>query len=250
MTTPAHDVAQYIADNVAGFVLGVNLKVGDEDIPVATGRDALVINVSDTPGIDAEPFVDGGKKSRVERPSVNVRVRGDKDDALTLHAVATLLVDVLDMATIGPWAECRVSGGAALNLGRDDDGFPRVSINARLRGCVEQFPIYCGAAAVPGVIDQAWLDATLVDVPRGRRNLTHAATALSGHRLWAAFPQTFSGPVAAPFRMYDGLTSRTPLATTLMASGVSVLVHGAAVLYDVHASTAAVAAGAHIVKVL
>jgi len=91
---------------------------------------------------------------------------------------------------------------------------------------------------------------TLTTSSRGRRNTTFAATALAGDRLWTAFPQAMSGPAAAPFRLFDGLTSRAALSTALMAGGVAVLVRGAPVLYDVHATAAAVAAGAHIAKVL
>lgn len=250
MTTAAHDVAQFIADNVAGFTLGMNLKVGDEETPVTKGRDALLINVSNTTGTDASPYVDGGEKSRMEQPAVNVMVRGDKDDPSTVFALSAMLADVLDLSTIGPWTDVRVTGSGALNLGRDEDGFPRLSINLRLRGCVDQFPIYHGAEPVPGVINQAWLDANLQSTFRGRRNLTFSAAAVLGDFLWAAFPQSLSGPTAAPFLLFDGLTSRVSLATTLHAVGVSVLVRGVAVPYDVHASTVAVAAGAHIGKVL
>jgi len=250
MTTPAHDVAQFIADNVAGLTLGVNLRVGDEETPVVVGRDALLVNVTDQQGTDAVPFVDGGERTRIEQPSVGISLRGDKDDPRTMRSVAAMLADALDLSTFGPWFDCRVQGSGVLGLGRDEGGFPRASLTVRLRGWIEQFPLYHGAAAVPGLIDQAWLDATLTTSSRGRRNTTFAATALAGDRLWTAFPQAMSGPAAAPFRLFDGLTSRAALSTALMAGGVAVLVRGAPVLYDVHATAAAVAAGAHIAKVL
>lgn len=250
MTTPAHDVAQFIADNVAGLTLGTNLRVGDEETPVVVGRDAFSINVTDVPGVDAEPFVDGGDRTRIERPSASIMLRGDKDDPRMVRSMAVMLADVLDLSSFGPWFDCRVQGSGPLSLGRDEEGFPRASLTVRLQGWVEQFPLYHGAAPVPGLIDQAWLDATLATSSRGRRNLTFSAAALAGDRLWVAFPQSLSGPVAAPLRLYDGLTSRTTLATALQAGGVAVLVRGAPVLYDVHATAAAVAAGAHIAKVL
>lgn len=251
MTTPAHDVAQFIADNVAGLTLGTNLRVGDEETPPATGRDALLVNVTDQEGTDAIAFVDGGERTRIEQPSVGIMLRGDKDDPRTMRSIAVMLTDVLDLSSFGPWFDCRVQGSGVLSLGRDDNGFPRASLTVRLRGWIEQFPLYHGAAPVPGPpIDQAWLDATLQTSSRGHRNVTFSAAALAGDRLWTAFPQSMDGPSAAPFRMFDGLTSRTPLATALIAGGVVVLVRGSPVLYDVHATAAAVAAGAHIAKVL
>lgn len=245
MTTPAHDVAAFLAANFVDLVVGTNLRVGKQEFPVVVGRNALSVSVENTPGIAAQSFIDGGNRSAVENPGITVRVRGDKDDYPTGEALAQRINDFLDMNPHMPggYFECRQLGSGVAALGPDADGFPRWNVSFLLRRCAEYLPLFFGAA-LPGVYDAAFIQALSGMFKATRANHVFTTNALALQLIFWAQPNDYDQPV-----FYNGAVGLTVMPFVTVASGIAIVADSKIRTYDLRASASA-GLGLVTVKVL
>ena len=212
--SPAHDVAQHILARIPGistskasppFITTGSLT------PVTPGASALGIWARNLPGEQEIPFIEGGNGHGEERPDVQVFVRGDKDDPRTAEALLEAIVGVLHAqpasGIVSGYFEAKVRGSGIVSLGPNVDGFPEFVATFGLRRDAKRRPIFTGAA-VPGVVDEAFL-ATLSSITTGRRRTSiWSATAGSGEALFFGVPTDWLGGTPV---LYDGIAGRTAI---------------------------------------
>lgn len=240
-SSAAHDVVAYLAIHMADLTVGTNLRVDGPDWEVPSGRSALSVGVVNTLGLPVLPYLDGGERGGQETAGVMIHVRADKDDAATGEALALRILDVLSMQAVAPFFDCRVSGDGVNRLGPDASGFPRFSINLLLTRTLVYQPIYTGPVDPAATVNEALVTA-LASAYRTRRNHVAAVTTTSIQAAMVAMPASMGTPA-----FFDGATSRTTLAMTLVAT-ISVTVRGVATSYSVWRS--ATGAASRMIKIL
>lgn len=250
-SSPAHDVAQHLLDRIPGlstskasppFVTTGSLT------PVTPGVSALALWVRNSPGEQEIPFIEGGNGHGEERPDVQIFARGDKDDPRTAEALLEAVVDVLHAqpasGIVSGYFEAKLRGSGISNLGLNEDGFPEFVASFGLRRNARRRPLYTGAA-VPGVVDEAFL-ATLSAATTGRRRTSiWSAVAGAGEALFFAAPTDWFGGTPA---FFDGIAGRTPIAFQT-AGTANPSIDGEVVPYTVLRSTQ-LSLGAKTIKTL
>ncbi len=222
--TPAHDVAATLAARMPDLVAGTSLRVGDEVFPtVAAGTSARMVAVRNTAGGDLVPFhgVDDGRGE--ETAFVMVRAREDKNDPRGLEALATRIVDALEIRPPDGWFECRIVGGGPNRLGPSAEGYPEASVNVRLRRDTRWLPIFYGPAVDPGPggYDAAFVAALAGTDPKTRRRFTYFSTTIgAGAKLFLVLPSKYGTP------QVRHATTKAAIAGAVVDSVTLTLPHG------------------------
>jgi hypothetical protein len=129
MNQPSEDIAAILASNIGTLTLGTNLFTSQ--MPQAAADKSVC--VIDTGGYDPVALLD---KDTVQRPTVQIIVRGDKGKNQTAYALAKTIDDVLDLmdrATEGGTVYIGIyKVGDITSLGQDDDNRPLWSMNFRI----------------------------------------------------------------------------------------------------------------------
>jgi len=131
MASPQLDIATYIATNIAALTLGTNcfassVAVAGEGIPDKAAF------VTGTGGFPTITYRDGGNKTGLKRPSVQIWVRSDVEDLSGGLTLVRSVHDAIDMASITGYIEARATTSEPIYLGRDDANHHEWSINVNL----------------------------------------------------------------------------------------------------------------------
>jgi hypothetical protein len=129
---PDRAVARHLADNVVGLTLRENLFNG----PMRKGDGLGVFCILDgglEPEVCHQDATTGSTfKATTSRPTVQVRLRGDKgcyDDSLEL---AEEIRQAIHLASISGYIDVRADSSSMSYLGQDNDGHPEWTINVGL----------------------------------------------------------------------------------------------------------------------
>lgn len=131
MSTPEIDIATHLANTVSGLTLNDNVHYGnvlqpDDYVP---HKAVFVISHGGAPPL---PYAGCGGIRGEHYHSVQVYVRGNKQDYPEAAALARSIADALNYAAIAGYCECRPTQSGIINLGLDKDGHPVLSLNYEL----------------------------------------------------------------------------------------------------------------------
>lgn len=223
-TTPADDVATAIAARMPDLQAGSSLFVGDLSAPLKVGQKALMVSCRNTLGNGARAYADGGAGGRFERSSVQVLIRGDKNEPTLAEMIAERIKQAIHHKPLPGYKEAIVVGFGYNSLGPDPQGFPHFSLNIEMwRDVQELSSIFFGVIADPGVYTYASLSTALSVVKQSSRFYAFALGApVAGRNPFVMLPASLSTP------SFCGEDSTVALSATKVAT----LVEGA-ITFDV-----------------
>jgi len=129
VSAPAKDVTDYL-DGLSSLALDLGTNLATGEIPDGDAISDRYVGVFDSGGFDPQPNYD------YERPTVQVRVRGNRGDYLGAHSLAKAIQVALNGQVdlelgssryLGVWAQ-----GDVLFIGWDEAKRPIFTINFRL----------------------------------------------------------------------------------------------------------------------
>lgn len=160
MSTPADEAAAYLTSKMLDIPFGlVTVFVGDGVKPVRQNDVLPRIVLANVAGLPSTPIVDGGGRTRMDRPGLFVRIEGNRDNPYQAELIADRVANLLSYAVFGSFENCVVTGSGYNRAGVNAEGRPVFTINATLQRCTPgaSLPWLRGnATAVPGVVNQAF----------------------------------------------------------------------------------------------
>lgn len=137
------DVAAHIRSALAGpphDLTANNCRAGaprkvSESQTVTGAVPARCVFVLSTGGQSSIPFIDGGAKTKDERPSVQVTIRSNPKDYSGGKSLADAVFSALDMNPPPGFYEARATDSEPAYLREDEQNHHMWSINVALRRC-------------------------------------------------------------------------------------------------------------------
>ena len=130
MPTPL-DIATGVASSVGSLTLGTNCFAG----PIRDAGEGIpntAVFVVGTGGFPVEAYLDGGSKGGLEKPTVQILVRSDRNDFSGGVTLADSVLAAIDMTPPTGYVEARTTTSDPIYIGTDDTGHHEWSINVTL----------------------------------------------------------------------------------------------------------------------
>ncbi len=126
---PDKALADFLETDIAELTKGTNLFRGPVRAAVGVIPSRAVFVLS-TGGLDPEAF--NGELNTIQRPSIQIRIRGDREGFEDGQDLARRIRSSAHYATLTDYIDVRVADGDPNYLGQDDDGHPEWSVNVSL----------------------------------------------------------------------------------------------------------------------
>ena len=141
---PCLEVANYLQLKVPSLILGQNLRIDQSSYPVESNQSALNVTVYAAGGLAPTTMIGGAKK--IQRPTIGIRIRGDKNDKRLASSLALNCLEVLDGASPSSrMKNIRAATSGICTLGNDVDNFPLYQFFIDAEYCSDVVKIYSGA---------------------------------------------------------------------------------------------------------
>ena len=127
MATPATDIAIHLDATLAALDLGINLFEGPivrvvEDDGLSVPVPPLAVFVKATGGRTRTNFVDGGARTGLIRPNVQIAIRSDKHSYRDAEALARDIEAAVDKNPQGAWIDWHIPTAYPSHVDTDQEG--------------------------------------------------------------------------------------------------------------------------------